>query len=191
MNSWKVTNLRVFGQKFGVVSNLYKKFLEELDKKLSSYFEAHKNFIHCKSGCSACCEKGDYPISQLELEYLMQGFVSLDNETKRVVQGNIRLMKKGGGKYSKGGACPFLIERKCSVYPYRPIICRVHGLAYLYKDNTVKVPYCVNENKNYAGVYENGEIKINPILENLDTPNVLKDFEYGEIRNIYDWLNSK
>lgn len=184
MNSWKVTNLRVFGQRFGAVSNLYKKFLEELDKRLNSYFETHKNFIHCKSGCSACCEKGDYPISQLELEYLMQGFISLDNKAKRTVQNNIKSMQQGE-------KCPFLIERKCSIYPYRPIICRVHGLAYLYKDNTVKVPYCVNENKNYAGIYENGEITINPILENLDTPNVLKDFEYGEIRNIYDWLNSK
>ena len=180
MNSWKVTNLKVFGQKFGAESNLYKKFLDELDKRLSSYFEAHKNFIHCKPGCSACCEKGDYPISQLELEYLMQGYVALDNETKRVVQGNIKTIQKGK-------QCPFLIEKKCSVYPYRPIICRIHGLAYLVREK-VKVPYCVNDGKNYAEVFANGEIAINPVLENLDTPSLLKDFNYGEIRNLYDWL---
>lgn len=184
MSSLKVSLQKVSGLIFGAESKLYRQFLEQLDQRLHYYFEAHKDFVHCKIGCSACCKKGDYPLSQLELEYLMQGFITLNNETKRIIQENIKTMQKGK-------QCPFLINKKCSVYPYRPIICRVHGLAYLYKDNTVKVPYCVIENKNYAGVYENGEITINPILENLDTPNVLKDFEYGEIRNIYDWLNSK
>lgn len=159
---------------------MYKKFLDELDKRLNSYFENHKDFIHCTAGCSGCCEKGDYPISQLELEYLMQGFIALDNETKRTVQENIKSMQKGG-------QCPFLINKKCSIYPYRPIICRVHGLAYLVGEK-VKVPYCVNDGKNYANVFADGEITINPVLENLDTPSLLKDFDYGEIRNLYDWL---
>lgn len=161
----------------------YEQFLSEFDKKLDKYFHLHKPYIHCKAGCSNCCEKGDYPISQLELEYLMQGFMKLDNEVKRTVQKNIQEMKKGD-------ACPFLTEKKCSVYPYRPIVCRVHGLAYLFKQNVVKVPYCTNQNKNYSDVYENGEIFINPINENLDTPEVLKDFKYGEIRNLFDWLKS-
>jgi Fe-S-cluster containining protein len=159
----------------------YQKFLSDFDKKLKGYCEAHREFIHCKSGCSFCCEKGDYPISRIELEYLMKGFISLDNETKIKVQNNIK-------NIVKGGECPFLINKKCSVYFYRPIICRVHGLAYICKDNVVKVPYCVNDGKNYAEVYKNGEITINPVLENLDTQNVLKDFEFGEIRNLVDWL---
>ena len=82
-----------------------------------------------------------------------------------------------------------MIDKKCSIYAYRPIICRVHGLAYLCRQNTVKVPYCVNEGKNYSTVYNSGEITINPIPENLDTPNVLKEFEYGEIRNLFDWVD--
>ena len=122
----------------------------------------------------------------------MQGFASLDNTLKREVQKNIKTIQRGG-------KCPFLIDKK---YPlrrqrqmcirdsaYRPIICRVHGLAYLCRQNTVKVPYCVNEGKNYSTVYNSGEITINPIAENLDTPNVLKEFEYGEIRNLFDWVN--
>lgn len=163
---------------------MYKKFLEELDKRLNSYFEKYKNFIHCTSGCSACCEKGDYPISQLELEYIMQGFINLDNKTKIQIQNNIKSMEKGG-------KCPFLLNNLCSIYPYRPVICRVHGLAYLFNEKIVKVPYCANENKNYAEVYKNGEIIINPIRENLDTSSILKDLNYGEIRNLYDWLHYK
>ncbi len=162
----------------------YKDFLKELDSKLLNYFNQHKSHIHCKIGCSSCCETGDYPLSQLELEYLMQGYINLENEVKIIVQENIK-------KLEKGGCCPFLVEKKCSVYLYRPIICRVHGLAYLCKDNKVKVPYCVNDNKNYSDVYEKGEIRINPVTENLDTPNVLKDFDYGEIRNLFDWIKTK
>lgn len=159
----------------------YEDFLVDLDKKLHQYFEFHREHIKCRLGCSFCCEKGDYPLSNVELEYLMQGFITLDNETKIKVQKNIE-------NIIKGGVCPFLIDKKCSVYPFRPIICRVHGLAYICKDNVVKAPYCVNNGKNYARVYENGEITINPVLENLDTQNVLKDFELDEIRNLYDWI---
>ena len=90
----------------------------------------------------------------------------------------------------KSESCPFLINKLCSVYPYRPIICRVHGLAYLIGEK-VKVPYCVNSGKNYAEVFENNEITINPVLENLDTAEILKEFNFGEIRNLFDWLNSK
>lgn len=162
--------------------NKYESFLIDFDRKLEGYFKRDAGFVHCKSGCSACCERGDYPISQLELEYIMQGFIALNNELKLQVQENIKTIQKGG-------KCPFLIDKKCSIYPYRPIICRVHGLAYLCKNNTVKVPYCVNDGKNYASVYQSGEITINPIPENLDTPNVLKEFEYGEIRNLFDWVD--
>lgn len=159
----------------------YSDFIQSLDLKLAEYFSAHKEYIQCKIGCSACCEKGDYPLSALELEYLMKGYIALNSDTKQIVQNQIKTMKKGG-------ACPFLIDKKCSIYPYRPIICRVHGLAYICKEHTVKLPYCVNYGKNYSNVYKNNEFLITPILAKLDTPNLLKDCDYGEIKNLYDWI---
>ena len=110
----------------------------------------------------------------------MQGYINIDNSLKKKVQENIQNMEKGG-------ACPFLVNKECSVYEYRPIICRVHGLAYLRNDIAI-VPYCVNSDLNYAKVFKNDEIQTEPIKENLDTPTVLKDFDYGEIRSLYDWL---
>ena len=162
----------------------YKHFLSELDKKLEQYRLYHKDYIHCKCGCSSCCENGDYPISQLELEYLMQGFATLDNNLKIKIQNNFKTIVKGG-------VCPFLENKKCLVYEYRPIICRVHGLAYLYAENIVKVPYCANNGKNYAEVYKDNTILINPIKENLDTIYLLKDFKFGAIRNLADWINQE
>ena len=161
----------------------YKNFLDILDKRLHEYFELHKEHINCCLGCSSCCENGDYPVSQIELEYLMQGYTKLSDKDKITVQDNIK-------NIIKGGACPFLIDKKCSVYSYRPIICRVHGLAYICHDEVVKVPFCANENKNYTKVYKGGEIEINPIKENLDTQNLLKDFNFGEIKNLIDWIKN-
>lgn len=159
----------------------YEQFIKELDVKLANYFELHKEYIHCKAGCSACCEKGDYPLTSIELEYLMQGYIALDNITKQVVQQNINSMERGG-------ACPFLVDKKCSVYKYRPIICRVHGLAYRYKENELKLPFCVNSGLNYASILKNGEVIIDLVFENLDTQNLLKASEYGEMKNLYDWI---
>ena len=76
----------------------------------------------------------------------------------------------------KGGQCPFLINSKCSIYSHRPIICRVHGLSYLCKNNVAKVPYCVNVGLNYSKVYVNNELSCVPIQENLDTHVVLQNF---------------
>lgn len=142
--------------------------------KIEDYFEAHKEFICCKAGCSSCCEKGDYPVTEEELKQIMLGYSALDNESKIRVQNNIKTMERGG-------ACPFLLDKLCSIYPYRPMICRIHGLAYLTKNNVVKVPYCANEGKNYSKVYSNGEFFGEPIKENLD-------LRLGETRNLYDWL---
>lgn len=142
--------------------------------KIEDYFEEHKEFICCKAGCSACCEKGDYPVSEEELKVLMTGYSNLNNESKIRVQENIKTMERGG-------ACPFLLDKLCSIYPYRPMICRIYGLAYLTKNNIVKVPYCANEGKNYSQVYSNGEFLGEPIKENLD-------LRLGQTRNLYDWL---
>ena len=159
----------------------YTDFLQTLDDYLEKCFKLHESYIYCKKGCSSCCEEGDYPLSQRELEFLMQGYISLDNETKRIVQNQIKVMEKGK-------ACPFLINKCCSIYNYRPIICRVHGLAYICKENTVKVPYCANEGKNYSSVYKDGTIEISPISRNLDTKNLLDVFYDIELKNMYDWL---
>ena len=61
----------------------YSQFLKEFDSKLAKYFKQHQEFINCKIGCSQCCEKGDYPISELELNYIMQGYITLNNKTKK------------------------------------------------------------------------------------------------------------
>ena len=160
----------------------YEDFLKKLDAKLQKYALAHRENICCTKGCSDCCEQGDYPLSEIELKYLIKGFLLLTNNTVKVIQSNIKKMKKGG-------ACPFLINKECSIYDYRPIICRAHGLAY--KAENVIVPYCANNKKNYSKIYNNGVLLTEPIQENLSTLNLIKEYTNGEIpviRSMYDWL---
>lgn len=158
----------------------YAGFLKEFDKRLKKYFESFGENICCKKGCSGCCEKGDYPLTDIELEYLMKGFSALSPSAKIEVQNNIKNMVKGG-------VCPFLINKGCSVYDYRPIICRVYGLAYFYTDKKVKIPYCVDEGKNFSKIYDKDGFSGTPLNVNLDTPHVLEGL-YNEMRNMYDWL---
>lgn len=156
----------------------YTKYLKRLDLILAEYFTKHAEYICCKAGCSNCCKKGDYPMSQIELEYLMQGYINAPDDVKQQIQKNVDEMQKGE-------ACPFLINDLCSVYEYRPIVCRIHGLAYLINKTTMKLPECANEGKNYSKIYRNGEVVLfNPIKDDLDKMNK----KFGEIKNLYDWL---
>lgn len=174
----------------------YEEFLKILDKRLNRYFKNEKQYIRCKAGCADCCEVGEYPFSRLEVEYLMKGFSELPMEKKRKIKEEIERLREERPKMHK---CPFLIKKKCSVYKYRGIVCRTHGLAwYDAEENRIRLPYCVNKGLNYAKVFnrETGEVFLdNPIRERLRIDTILgsdeaKSFglEYGEIKPLMKWF---
>lgn len=174
----------------------YEKFLEKFDKRLERYFEEQCEFIKCKPGCSLCCEVGEYPFSRLEMEYLMSGFIKLPNEVKEQIRNEIKRLKNENPKLYR---CPFLINKLCSLYKYRGIVCRTHGLAWYDEDkNKIQLPYCVNKGLNYAKVFdrETGEVFLqSPIKERLLIDSVLNgskaekyNLECGEIRPLLNWF---
>jgi hypothetical protein len=172
----------------------YEKFLKSFDERLENYFEQQCEFIKCREGCSTCCEVGEYPFSRLEAEYLMSGFINLPQITQQEIKKQIRNLKSNSQKMYK---CPFLIDKKCSLYKYRGIICRVHGLAW-FDGEKVQLPYCVNKGLNYAKVFdrETGEVflpdvikeplRINSILRSPEAEEL--ELECGEIRPLKDWF---
>lgn len=171
----------------------YKKFLDEFDRELAELMLSQKSYLKCKKGCAECCQNGDYPFSRLEMEYFMSGFLTLPENIKHQIRLNI-----SGIKDKNNYTCPFLINNLCSLYNYRGIVCRTHGLAYLY-NGAIKLPECANNGKNYNEIYnkETKEIVIeNPIKNSLRTDDVLKSplaekyqLEAGEIRKLIDWFN--
>lgn len=132
-------------------------YLKYLDKKLGEIFEEQSPYIFCKEGCSSCCEKGEYPFSEIEFAFLMLGVRELPPDTLAQIEKNMQKIKfdrKNNKEKKFLYACPFLIDKKCSLYNYRGIICRSHGVAFFSQSQKLLVPACVDEGLNYSNVYD-------------------------------------
>lgn len=215
----------------------YEKYLEIIDKYLQKFFKKQKDYIFCKEGCSLCCENGAYPFSQLEFDYLMYGFSQLSDELKIQIIDEIKQLKKERGEFYNAESndtphpnplpqgergqvqnekkffhkCPFLIDKKCSVYKYRALICRNYGLMYFYKnkkgEQRYHMPCCVFEGLNYSNVYDEKEgtlttekwkatgLEVEPVSYNVSLAFLMDNdltkhlnLEFGEQKHILDWF---
>ena len=190
-------------------------FIRVIMERINAHFEDQKEYIHCKEGCSLCCEKGEYPCSELEFEFLKIGFMGLDKATQQQIVDNTIQIKAEKDKCSDKifmHKCPFLIYHRCSVYPYRMIICRTFGLSYYDKDeyekrNVLKVPFCIEKGLNYSEVYDQESksfstelfkktgYKKEPLTYNLGVEMLVKKFgkeimnlDFGEFKRLIEWL---
>ena len=196
--------------------SLYQQFINVISKNIDEHFEAQKEYICCKEGCSLCCRQGEYPCSELEFEYLTIGFSYLSQEIQNIILKNIEKIKKEKAEF-KGEdysyQCPFLINDKCSVYNYRMVVCRTFGLIY-YNDtekvgdsNPMKIPFCNEKGLNYSKVIdkENKMIsaekvkafgyKNEPIGYNLNFKQLkekvgkeMLGLNFGEEKTLIEWL---
>lgn len=181
----------------------YSEFLKELDILLGELFQKQNKYVKCKKGCSLCCEKGEYPFSQLEFAYMTKGFINLPEKTKILVQQNLRNIildkKEFKGEHFEY-KCPFLINNECCIYEYRGIICRTFGLCY-YDDirDYVRIPGCVHNGLNFSEYYDE---KTDTLDNNVDVPMInlridsllnselakKLELESGEIRPLIGWF---
>lgn len=192
----------------------YEKYLDILNTYFTKYFNQQKPYICCKEGCDICCATGEYPFSEVEFKYAMNGFDLLSEEEKNIVKENVIKIKEEKKKNTGETflhACPFLINKKCSIYKHRGIICRSYGLLYFTNDKegneVFKIPYCVNLGLNYSRIYdaEKGTIstekwKETGIEEEPLSYNVGLDFlinceiakelelEFGQQKALIDWF---
>jgi len=194
----------------------YEKYLQIIGSSLDKFFEQQKPYIFCKEGCSICCETGSYPLSKIEFDYIMIGYEKLPREIKEKIKENIESIKAEKNNFTQKKefmhACPFLINKKCSVYNNRAIICRSYGLMSYYDDKDgvqkYKIPCCVDNGLNYSNVYdkklktitskkwEETGIEIEPVSHNIDlfflhnneTTKHL-NLEFGTLKSIIDWFD--
>lgn len=190
---------------------LYKAYLNIIENKfLNKYFEQQKPFIHCKKGCAHCCKTGQYPLSELELEYMLIGYSTLPYSSQMAVREKIDEIKKNAQQFDNKEdflyECPFLIDNTCSIYNFRPIICRTYGLMFT-SDTGNKIPYCANLGLNYSEVYDQETkkislamweklgIKTEPLAYNLSMKTLISKeltgelgFEFNEIKPLIDWF---
>lgn len=187
----------------------YLLYLKFIDEKLSKIFEKQKPFLCCKKGCAKCCKTAQFPYTQIEMFYLLQGATKLlDNESINLVMQNIAEIKKKKEEFSEKEFlydCPFLINNECSVYEYRGVICRAFGLMNISESGKVRMPFCCFQGYNYAKIMDGKNISSKKFKElgieeepaafhtdyNFLTD---KDFEkmfhfkFGEKKPMIDWF---
>lgn len=188
----------------------YKEYLSLIDSKISKFFSMQKPYIFCKKGCSFCCQKGEYPCSSLEFQFLYEGFNELDNTLKNIILEKADKIKNTKNEFKEKKflyECPFLIDGACSVYNYRPLICRTFGLPFFDQNEKIKVPFCVEQGLNYSQVYDGSKdtisqemfeqtgFKQEPLAFNLRQEFLIKEvgeenlgLDFGDKKTIIDWF---
>lgn len=167
----------------------YEEFLVGFDEKLSNYFERDSKMLKCQKGCSLCCSNGDYPLSNLEMRYLMFGFSNLSNEKHELVKANIQKLCQDDVEQSY--VCPFLLNNVCAVYAYRPLICRIHGLGYMRDNGVVNLPGCAQYGLNYSENYDGNSVDFEPINEDLSINKIVAsqmNIDFGAVRPLISWF---
>ena len=183
----------------------FKKFLNSVNEDLDKIFEHQKEYIFCKKGCSYCCKQGDFPMSEIEYKYLMLGFDKFDEATKKEINKNIKKIKEQQNKDSY--ICPFLINDICSVYEYRPFVCRTFGVLTEDAKGNPTFPFCASLNLNYSQIFdkekkhlsmdlfEKNNFKIYPKIFRLNNRVIMNlplakqlNINFGEAKKMIDFL---
>ena len=74
--------------------------------------------LACARGCDVCCRQKDIPLYPHEVVGLYW------YASEKMAAPGRDILKGQLADHAPGSACPFLIDRSCSVHPVRPVSCR-------------------------------------------------------------------
>jgi len=89
--------------------------IRKLVETLFAYADGH---VVCKAGCAYCCHL-KIEVSRLEAEYIGE-------KTGVIPARLVEVVRRDPHAFSEQTPCPFLKKGMCSIYEYRPLICRMH-----------------------------------------------------------------
>lgn len=98
------------------IMTLYRELLAEVSSEADRLNRLYDDYMVCRKGCSDCCSD----LSLLPLEWYALN-------TAKKAEAPDHTPRK-----IKTGRCAMLDNKSCVLYPYRPLICRTHGLPLLY-----------------------------------------------------------
>lgn len=92
-------------------------------------FERHSSLMSCSDGCDACCHTS-FSLFSWEAELIISWYQDLGSEDQNVLRQLWHTDQPLGldPLGIESAPCPFLYDKRCSIYPARPIICRTQGL---------------------------------------------------------------
>lgn len=95
---------------------IYYRLRDEVDRKAAALEKEHSKWMACKKGCCGCC---------MNLTVWPVEFYAILEAMKKAGWGKVKL--------DPAKECSYLDEDgACRIYPFRPIICRTHGLPLVY-----------------------------------------------------------
>lgn len=95
---------------------MYYQLRDEVDRKAAELGRIHTDWIACKKGCSGCC---------MNLSVWPVEFYAILEEIQAAGWPRPQLDHHGECVYLDTGSA-------CQIYPFRPLICRTHGLPLVY-----------------------------------------------------------
>ena len=144
--------------------DIYYRLREEVDGQVAVLEKLHGKWMACRKGCCSCC---------LELTVWPVEFYAILEQMKAANWPKPQL--------NADKECGFLDEEGgCQIYPFRPIICRTHGLPLAYWQEDSHPPgygiiFC-NQNFDAAGDIgfdANNTLNMDEINEKLARVNIV------------------
>jgi len=114
-------------QFFDRLAELYAQMDRQYEEAAAAYG------FDCKGCADNCCQTRFYHHTHIETIYFLHGFFQLDAEERAAAFERARAVVDAQERQAPGAdrlMCPVNREGWCRVYPYRPMICRLHGLAH-------------------------------------------------------------
>lgn len=115
------------------INDLTKELHKNLDFTIKDFINKNKIKIDCKEGCSLCCKTPSrIEVLPTEAFYIAEHLKNtmkekeLNKLIKQLYENKIKLQNKNLIECSKElTPCPLLINNSCSIYEYRPFVCRL------------------------------------------------------------------
>lgn len=101
--------------------------VQDLYDKADLEVKSISKSILCKSGCSYCCHQ-EVMIQAAEGPIIESNILKFDSKLKNEISQNFRkwFTVENRSMLPYKTPCPLLIDSKCSIYPVRPLVCRLH-----------------------------------------------------------------
>ncbi len=125
-----------------------KSIFADMDRE---YSRAAEHYVFDCGGCTdICCQTRFYHHTYIEYLLIQKGFKTLNPETQTEIASRARMVVRQAAELEKQGKpvrlmCPLNFEALCVLYPYRPMICRLHGIPHEFQNGAgqrVQGPGC-------------------------------------------------
>jgi len=143
----------------------YLQLVNRVDQLCKSVEEVLHEHLSCAEGCSSCCKT--ISLFPVEAASINAAVAALPKEDAEFVRHQVEVGQEGD-------SCPLLLDNRCLIYAFRPIICRTHGLPIMFTDQGGRrVDYCPKNLQNCKSLPGSAVIDLDRLNELLVAVNAL------------------